>query len=84
MHRLLREHYRGHTLREGAAPVSLTRALDAYFDGSIGVLADVEIATGGTPFQRKVWNALRAIPAGTTITYGQLAASLGDIEQAAR
>ena len=79
MHRLLREHYRGHTLREGAAPVSLTRALDAYFDGSIGVLADVEIATGGTPFQRKVWNALRAIPAGTTITYGQLAASLGDI-----
>ena len=79
MHRLLREHYGGHTLREGAAPVSLTRALDAYFDGSIGVLADVEIATGGTPFQRKVWNALRAIPAGTTITYGQLAASLGDI-----
>jgi O-6-methylguanine DNA methyltransferase len=79
MHRLLREHYGGYALRESAAPVSLTRALDAYFDGSISVLAGVEIATGGTPFQRKVWEALRAIPAGTTITYGQLAASLGDI-----
>jgi methylated-DNA-[protein]-cysteine S-methyltransferase len=78
MHRLLGEHYGGYTLQEGAAPVSLTRALDAYFDGSIDVLADVRIATGGTPFQREVWNALRAIPAGTTITYGQLAASLGD------
>ena len=36
-----------------------------------------QTATGGTPFQREVWKALRAIPAGATKTYGQLAASLG-------
>lgn len=77
MHRLLREHYRDYTLREGAAPASLTGALEAYFDGSIDALADVRIATGGTPFQRDVWNGLRAIPAGTTVSYGQLAAGLG-------
>jgi methylated-DNA-[protein]-cysteine S-methyltransferase len=77
MHRLLREHYGEYTLQEGAAPVALTRALEAYFDGSIDVLADVQSATGGTPFQHEVWNALRAVPAGTTISYGQLAASLG-------
>ncbi len=32
----------------------------------------------GTPFQRRVWAALEAIPYGTTTTYGALAASLGD------
>ena len=77
MHRLLRDHYGSFTLREHAAPVSLTRALDAYFDGSLEALEDVQTMTAGTPFQREVWSALRAIPAGTTTTYGQLAASLG-------
>jgi methylated-DNA-[protein]-cysteine S-methyltransferase len=78
LHRLLREHYDDYTLRKGAAPISLTRALEAYFDGRIGVLAGVEVATGGTSFQRRVWRALRGIPAGRTMSYGQLAASLGD------
>lgn len=31
----------------------------------------------GTQFQRAVWQALRAIPCGTTLSYGALAASLG-------
>jgi methylated-DNA-[protein]-cysteine S-methyltransferase len=76
MHRLLRHHYGSYTLEEGAAPRSLTQTLDAYFAGGIDVLTGVETATGGTPFQRRVWRALRDIPAGTTISYGQLAASL--------
>ena len=77
LHRLLRDHYGNYTLRERAAPDSVTRALDAYFDGSLDALADAAIATGGTPFQRDVWKALRAIPAGVTISYGQLAARVG-------
>lgn len=77
MRRLLREHYGTFTLEDGAAPRSLTRALDAYFAGSIEGLADVQTATGGTQFQRDVWGALRTIPAGTTTSYGQLAAGLG-------
>ena len=78
MHRLLRLHYRDYMLRDGAAaPASITGALDAYFAGEIDDLADVPTATAGTPFQRAVWNALRAIPAGTTISYGQLAANVG-------
>ena len=31
----------------------------------------------GTPFQRAVWAALRRIPAGETLSYGQLAAQIG-------
>src|SRR5262245_13223273 len=78
MDRLLREHYGSHyTLEKGAAPVSLTRSLQAYFQGNLEALSEIQTATGGTPFQRKVWNALRDIPAGTTISYGQLAAKLG-------
>ena len=77
MRRLLRDHYGDYALQEGAAPVSLTSSLNAYFAGNMEVLADVTTATGGTPFQREVWNALRAIPAGAPISYGQLAASLG-------
>jgi len=77
MLRLLRAHYGDHALEEAAAPASLTRALDAYFAGDIDALAHVPTATAGTPFQREVWKALRAIPAGTTISYGQLAARLG-------
>lgn len=32
----------------------------------------------GTPFQERVWQALRAIPYGETRTYGQIAAAVGN------
>ena len=51
--------------------------LRAYFAGAL-TRFDVPLETGGTPFQRRVWQALLAIPYGTTTTYGKLAAELGD------
>jgi O-6-methylguanine DNA methyltransferase len=81
MHRLLRRHYgdKGgdYALTDGAAPASITKALDAYFDGEAEALEAIPVATGGTAFQREVWKGLRAIPAGTTMTYGALAAKVG-------
>jgi methylated-DNA-[protein]-cysteine S-methyltransferase len=50
--------------------------LAAYFAGELTEF-DLELEPGGTPFQRKVWMALRAVPYGQTVTYGQLAAALG-------
>ncbi|MEJ2455197.1 MAG: methylated-DNA--[protein]-cysteine S-methyltransferase [Candidatus Thiodiazotropha sp.] len=38
---------------------------------------DLDLELEGTPFQRRVWRALRRIPAGRTLTYGELAARLG-------
>jgi methylated-DNA-[protein]-cysteine S-methyltransferase len=38
---------------------------------------DLELEPSGTPFQRRVWQALRTIPPGETLTYGQLAERLG-------
>lgn len=77
MRRLLRLHYGDCTVAEGVAPASITESLIAYFEGDMDALADIPIATGGTPFQRAVWKALRSIPAGTTMSYGQLAADIG-------
>ncbi|HEX9659767.1 MAG TPA: methylated-DNA--[protein]-cysteine S-methyltransferase, partial [Rhodothermales bacterium] len=38
----------------------------------------VELETPGTPFQQSVWMALREIPYGSTISYGELADRLGN------
>lgn len=39
---------------------------------------DLMLNPSGTPFQRRVWDALQDIPFGETKTYGELAAKLGD------
>ncbi len=48
----------------------------AYFAG-IRREFDLPLAANGTEFQRRVWDALCAIPFGQTRTYGELAAQLG-------
>jgi O-6-methylguanine DNA methyltransferase len=77
MHRLLRQHYGNYQLVEGAIPASISRAIDAYFEGDLDALADVPVATGGTAFQQDVWRGLRAIPSAVTISYGELARNVG-------
>jgi methylated-DNA-[protein]-cysteine S-methyltransferase len=64
-------------LRDGQAPEGIRAALTAYFQGDLDRLGAIEWRVAGTPFQRTVWNALAKIPAGTTMSYGALAARLG-------
>lgn len=52
-------------------------ALEAYFAGDIDAIEHLETHTAGTEFQRAVWNALRRIPRGRTISYAALAADIG-------
>lgn len=78
LHRLLRLQYRqGVSLQNAVVPRAIEGALAAYFAGQLTALDDLPIELGGTPFQRAVWTGLRAIPAGTTQTYGGLAAAIG-------
>ena len=77
MTRLLGRHAPGVAVVEGRAPESVRCAVEAYFGGEVRALDEVAVRTGGTDFQRTVWKALRAIPAGETRTYGQLAAAIG-------
>ncbi len=77
--RLLRRYYRASdvTLSEVTRKSPARHALDAYFAGELGALGSLETVTNGTPFQREVWNALRRIPSGRTLSYGALAAKIG-------
>ena len=77
MTRLLGRHAPGALVVEGRAPETVRRAVEGYFGGDVRALDGVAVKTGGTEFQRMVWKALRAIPAGETRTYGQLAAAIG-------
>jgi methylated-DNA-[protein]-cysteine S-methyltransferase len=43
---------------------------------------DIPVRLTGAPFDRRVWEALRAIPHGTTTTYGELAERIGAPGQA--
>jgi O-6-methylguanine DNA methyltransferase len=77
MTRLLRQHYGECTILESPAPRSLIAALDAYFGGDLNAIDGIPTATGGSDFQRAVWKALRAIPAGSTTSYSELARTIG-------
>jgi methylated-DNA-[protein]-cysteine S-methyltransferase len=64
-------------LREAHDPLGLTRRARAWFEGDLAALDGIPVDGGGTPFQRRVWAALRRIAPGETTTYGALAATLG-------
>jgi len=77
MAQLLRLHYGALRPETGAAPAAIKRRLQAYFDGEVTGLGAIAWQTAGTPFQREVWAALTAIPAGRTLSYAALAARIG-------
>ncbi len=79
MHLLLARQYKGIalSLRESAQASPAGRILQAYFDGDLGGLEKIQIALGGTDFQRQVWLALRGIPAGQVLSYRDFAVRLG-------
>jgi methylated-DNA-[protein]-cysteine S-methyltransferase len=76
MRELIRLQYGAVTLRDARSPKDLGTALTKYFKGDLDRLDAIKWRVAGTPFQHKVWTALPQIPAGTTMSYGALAAKL--------
>jgi methylated-DNA-[protein]-cysteine S-methyltransferase len=78
MYRLLRLHYGDdlELLAAGGRSRALL-ALEAYFEGDLRKVEEIRTQTCGTEFQQRVWAALREIPVGTTVSYGELAARIG-------
>jgi methylated-DNA-[protein]-cysteine S-methyltransferase len=63
-------------------PFEAVRAqLAEYFDGR-RTSFDVPLAMEGTGFQRRVWGALREIPYGETVSYGEIARRVGEPDSA--
>lgn len=52
-------------------------AVRRYLAGDLAAIDDVVVDATGTPFQERVWRALRSIPAGETRSYAELAAAVG-------
>lgn len=50
--------------------------IQSYFAGTNYAFLTPRVAAWGTTFQKQVWEALMAIPAGRTTTYGAIAAQL--------
>lgn len=61
----------GDSTMDGAI-ATVTACIDAP-----GTQPDLPLELNGTAFQQQVWQALRAIPCGTTLTYAELAARIG-------
>lgn len=63
---------------DAAAFTAIAEAIDAHLAGDPNATASLAVDfQGGTPFQQRTWEALRTIPAGRTITYGELAVRVG-------
>jgi len=79
LHKSLRLHCgrNGFTLEPANNPSNLSDTMKRYFAGELASIDTIPVATSGTPFQRAVWRALREIPSGTTVSYGNLAERIG-------
>ena len=68
----------------GAAAGVLAEAvaqIAAWFAGRLDTFS-LPLAPAGTPFQRRVWRALEAVPYGRTKTYGDIARDVGSAPRA--
>lgn len=77
LHGLLHRYYGEVDLIPDKLPGEISEKLDAYFGGDITAIDSIPVKPAGTAFQLAAWSALRRIPAGTTLTYGQQALKLG-------
>ena len=63
--------------RPAGDPGGHASRLRAYFAGDLAAFEGAPIDPRGTPFQRKVWQELLRIPAGTTVAYSDIARRIG-------
>lgn len=73
----LRRWYPGERLASGPGTTPVTLSLDRYFAGETTALEGIDVEMNGTPFQVRVWQALREVRAGATASYGEIARSIG-------
>lgn len=82
LRRTMAREYPGVALNEGATPRAVTGPLADYFAGDRAALMRIDWsldgAAAGDGFQARVWKALWAVPAGETLSYGEMAKRAGE------
>jgi methylated-DNA-[protein]-cysteine S-methyltransferase len=58
-------------------PLNIRERVSAYFKGERDAFRGLKLDAGGTTFQQTVWKALQKIPHGGTLSYRELASSIG-------
>ena len=64
--------------RSAPDPSGIAKRITAYLDGQLDAIEDIPTRPSGTAFQQTVWQSLRSIPCGATISYAELAARVGN------
>jgi len=77
LHRTFERRWGAYRTTSAANPAGVVSRLAEYFAGTIDAIDAIDVDVAGTPFEQRVWAALRAIRAGTTRTYAQQAAIIG-------
>jgi methylated-DNA-[protein]-cysteine S-methyltransferase len=73
VHKWLGKWYPGTAVESSKDAGGVAEVLKRYFGGDLASLDEVDVELHGTPFQQRVWTALRSVGAGTTISYAELA-----------
>ncbi len=73
----VRRRFPGEEIRDVREAAGVRAAFEKYFGGDADALDPLAVDPGGTPFQAKVWLALREIESGKTWSYAQLAERVG-------
>ncbi len=68
-------------VRDPRRTAAAREQVEAWFRGDSQTFS-VELSPAGTPFQRRVWDALREIPFGETRSYGDVARLVGSSPRA--
>lgn len=78
LEKLLTTRYRCYEIESSNDPHPVVRMLDRYFSAEPEDFDGLDLSTGGTEFQQKVWQQLRCIQRGHTLDYASLAAKAGN------
>lgn len=72
-----KKRFKNYTFEENSAGIApYLEQLEAYFKGELREF-NLPIHVKGTPFQLAVWNALKELPYGTTVSYSDIAKRIG-------
>lgn len=78
----LRERFPHAQVTEGGEETKQMLAKVIRFVEAPAAGLDLPLDPRGTPFQQRVWQALREVPAGATVSYGEIAKRIGQPREA--
>jgi methylated-DNA-[protein]-cysteine S-methyltransferase len=71
--REMKARFKEYELQSAKNPFGISSVMADYFSGNLQAIDNLLVEGGGTAFETRVWNELRRIPCGETISYGELA-----------